>query len=79
MAPITAGVESPTTPPAAMRLASTSSTQNCDVLARRAPEVRNSASSISSSGLTVLTAGVDRPASQPMSLPPLRRRGDGMR
>ena len=40
IAPITAGVESPITPPAAMTLASTSCTQNLVDLARRPPMSR---------------------------------------
>ena len=71
MAPITAGVESPMTPPEAMMLARTSSTQNWDVLARRAPVVRDRPSSMPSSGLRFSPPASIDLASQPTA-PPLQ-------
>ncbi len=69
MAPMTAGVASPMTPPAAITLASTSSTQNCDSLALRSPVVMKSPSSTSSSGLRNAAPASMTLAVKPM-LPP---------
>ena len=64
IAPITAGVESPITPPAAMTLASTSCTQNLVVLARVAPTWRKTSSSRSISGLWYSLPGSTARSSQ---------------